>query len=662
MVGDPLPGNITSVSVNLNFSKAELLPGSRYHLYVALYYQIPSSTSGGITYSWLDTQSRAENIGGVDSLVGKVETYDLGDSFGWDNVSVIIDPLQSGTISADVQNQCTKDLLAWGLNPSTPCVLKGIEIGTEGFQINNVDVDWFNYTFVQTVTPSSNITNITINHNSTNTTTNQTNSTNQTSNSSFIGTFNSSWFTNNCGGAGTGTEQIVNGVLQTRESTPAGNSNNYGYCSTLRGSFPWGTVVGDPLPGNITSVSVNLNFSKAELLPGSRYHLYVALYYQIPSSTSGGITYSWLDTQSRAENIGGVDSLVGKVETYDLGDSFGWDNVSVIIDPLQSGTISADVQNQCTKDLLAWGLNPSTPCVLKGIEIGTEGFQINNVDVDWFNVSLVNSPPLINNTINVTNTTGPDNVVVILMENQGINDILGVAPFLTTFANTNALATQYTAVDHPSEPNYMALIGGDTFISGDQNCCWQISAQNLVDRLESAGKTWSAYAEDSSGNGSNFRPPRGADHFSFLEFNDINTPSRTVNFHDAGTNDQNLINELNTSSASNFIWLTPNDCNNMHDCSVLNGDLYLSMLVPKILTSQTFLTKKSALFIVFDEGNSQFPSDYVYAVWAGNAVKPVQSSQQYSHYSFLATLEKIWGMQPLTSNDASANPMLEFFK
>src|SRR5439155_11931135 len=137
--------------------------------------------------------------------------------------------------------------------------------------------------------------------------------------------------TDNCGGAGTGTEQIVNGVLQTRESTPVGDINNYGFCSALRGSFPWGAVVGDPLPDNISKVSVNLNFSKAELLPGSRYHLYVALYYQIPYSASGGVTYRGMDPQRRAENAGEVDSLVGKVETYDLGDSFGWDNVSVII-------------------------------------------------------------------------------------------------------------------------------------------------------------------------------------------------------------------------------------------------------------------------------------------------------------------------------------------
>src|SRR2546425_9584267 len=54
--------------------------------------------------------------------------------------------------------------------------------------------------------------------------------------SSLTGTFDSTWFINNCPG---GTETITNGVLQTRQSTPGGGSNSYGYCTAQRGTFPW---------------------------------------------------------------------------------------------------------------------------------------------------------------------------------------------------------------------------------------------------------------------------------------------------------------------------------------------------------------------------------------------------------------------------------------
>jgi PKD repeat protein len=250
------------------------------------------------------------------------------------------------------------------------------------------------------------------------------------------------------------------------------------------------------------------------------------------------------------------------------------------------------------------------------------------------------------------------------MENHALSDIVGSATYMTTLANTYGLATQYTAVSHPSEPNYLALVGGDTFgIIGDGVCCWTINSSNIVDRIESAGLTWQAWAEDASGSGTcSFRPPRSADHFGFLEFSDINSVSRCANFHSTqSSSDSEFVNALNTN-ASNFMWLTPNDCNNMHDCSVITGDTYLARLVPKILTSNLFMTQKAALFVVFDEGSNSFPNDYVYSLWAGSPVKSAhQSSSQYSHYSFLRTIEANWNLPSLTSNDANAPAMTEFF-
>jgi len=112
------------------------------------------------------------------------------------------------------------------------------------------------------------------------------------------------------------------------------------------------------------------------------------------------------------------------------------------------------------------------------------------------------------------------------------------------------------------------------------------------------------------------------------------------------------------------MWLTPNLCNDMHDCSVSTGDTYLSQLVPMILGSNLFAHQKAALFIVFDEGNGdhQYPNDQVYALWAGSVAKTsFSSSNQYNHYSFLKTIETNWHLPALTSNDQNATPMLEFF-
>ena len=268
-----------------------------------------------------------------------------------------------------------------------------------------------------------------------------------------------------------------------------------------------------------------------------------------------------------------------------------------------------------------------------------------------------------------------DHIVTILMENQGLCDVYvgcgGSATYMSQFADQNALVMTWGTTSHPSEGNYISLIGGDNFgHTNDGYCCWGINAPNIVDRMESAGLTWHAFAEDASGSGTcSFNPPRGADHFAFLTFADMNTPARCANFLTAtSSSDTEFLNSLNSASPANFIWLTPNDCNNMHDCGIAAGDSYLSTLVPQILSSKEFTTTKATLLIVFDEGytgcsNTGGTGECVYASFSGPvAKKGLQLSPPgASHYSYLSTIEAAWGLTSLTSKDAGATNMLGAF-
>src|SRR6266487_4080591 len=272
-------------------------------------------------------------------------------------------------------------------------------------------------------------------------------------------------------------------------------------------------------------------------------------------------------------------------------------------------------------------------------------------------------------------------IVTILMENKGLCDVTPSvvsgcssssipAPYLATLAQTYGFSTHYTAVDHPSEPNYVALFGGSTFgYTSDGYCCFQLSAPNLVDRLEAAGLTWKAFAEDASGSGTcSFTPPRAGDHYPFIDFSDMKTSARCGNMLTTTSPlDPEFLAAINSATLPNYVWLTPNDSDNMHSSSITIGDSYLAALVPLILSSRMFTTQKAALFIVFDEGNDFCPtgnskSDCVVAEWAGPAVKKAYSSTtSYNHYSYLSTLEANWNLASLTANDASAPPMTEFF-
>ena len=69
-------------------------------------------------------------------------------------------------------------------------------------------------------------------------------------------------------------------------------------------------------------------------------------------------------------------------------------------------------------------------------------------------------------------------------------------PYFNKLARYYTLLTQYYAITHPSLPNYLAIIGGDTFgITFDCTSC-NVNNQSLPDLIETGGRTWKMYQED----------------------------------------------------------------------------------------------------------------------------------------------------------------------
>ena len=270
-----------------------------------------------------------------------------------------------------------------------------------------------------------------------------------------------------------------------------------------------------------------------------------------------------------------------------------------------------------------------------------------------------------------------DFVVSILMENHGICDILtycgGSAPFETQLANASGLATNYSPGPcGKSLLDYLCLTGASTFgctenPNPNSDACTRLAWQspNIVDRLVDAGLTWKAYMENMT---SDCGSPAGTGyvirHNPFAYYGDIATnATRCARVVPAGIDDSALLDDLGSaSSASNYMWLTPNLCNDMDACPVATGDAYLSTLVPKILGSTVFTTERAALFITFDEAASGRGTPAIYTVWSGPAAKVgYTSSVPYNHFSPLSTVEANWNLPPLNANDSAARNMSEFF-
>ena len=257
-----------------------------------------------------------------------------------------------------------------------------------------------------------------------------------------------------------------------------------------------------------------------------------------------------------------------------------------------------------------------------------------------------------------------DHVFVIVDENKSYSQIVGSpdAPYINGLIKRYALATSYSALFHPSLPNYIALTSGSNQgITDDRGAAGnEVAATNIADRLEAAGKTWKEYAESIPSPG--YAQDSGeyaVRHDPFMYYKDIagNTQrarSHVVPFTELATD------LLSADTTPNFAFITPNLINDMHDGPVSAGDTWLAREVPLILQSKAFTTTRSVLIVTWDEGT--LFDNHIATIFVGSSVKAgYRSDTRYDHYALLRTIEAAWGLAPLTSNDAGVPVMSEFF-
>jgi hypothetical protein len=219
-----------------------------------------------------------------------------------------------------------------------------------------------------------------------------------------------------------------------------------------------------------------------------------------------------------------------------------------------------------------------------------------------------------------------DHVFVIMMENTSYSDLLSPSNPNTTFiqslANTYGLETNYFGVTHVSMPNYLAATSGSNWNSNSDDVAQapKLDHENLVDQFESAGVSWKAYMEDLPAPGDTITQTPDAlyvrKHDPFLLYPDVYTnPARA----DKVVPLSQLSTDLSTNDVPQFVWITPNDCNNMHGGAPTcpfpdsptdqfqaalyqDGDTFLRTWVNAIMNSKAW-TGNSAIFVTWDEGS-----------------------------------------------------------
>ena len=245
-------------------------------------------------------------------------------------------------------------------------------------------------------------------------------------------------------------------------------------------------------------------------------------------------------------------------------------------------------------------------------------------------------------------------VVVVVFENANYQDAVS-QPFFAQVAKQGSLFTQFIAEAHPSQANYIAMIGGDTLgVLGDNSV--NLNAQHLGNLLEKRGLDWKAYAEDlpsacflGASNGKYARK-----HVPFYSFTNVqNNPAECAKVVNA-----NLFQkDWDSDSLPAVSFYIPNLDHDGHDTGAAFASNWFATAFGSDLANSKKL--KDTLFVVtFDESKSFLGPNLIYTAFIGANVMPgTVVSTMTTHYSVLKMIETGFGLGNLGKKDASALPI-----
>lgn len=279
----------------------------------------------------------------------------------------------------------------------------------------------------------------------------------------------------------------------------------------------------------------------------------------------------------------------------------------------------------------------------------------------WIFMSLIQNEAL--GTFSDTYSPRLDHIVIIVEENRSMSSLIGNrnAPYINELATEGAIATNYHAI---SKNPYIAMTSGA--LTNIPNSCIPLKSEcqahvaNITDEIESSGRSWKMYAESmpapctfKDGKKYTIR------HNPFMFYRSIS--SDKIQCFGNIVPYSELLTDLNNHTLPDYVFISPNLCNDMHNCGISIGDRWLSQNIPIILNSTDFTMQHSLLVITWDEGSKV--DDRVLTIFLGPAARHgYRSKGSYNHYSLLHTVEYAWKLKPMTKNDKNANLMIDMLK
>ncbi|MER5378824.1 alkaline phosphatase family protein [Streptomyces sp. NPDC002688] len=232
----------------------------------------------------------------------------------------------------------------------------------------------------------------------------------------------------------------------------------------------------------------------------------------------------------------------------------------------------------------------------------------------------------------------PDHIVVVIEENQSYDGVIGSAdaPYLNQLARQGASLTQFYALTHPSQPNYLALFSGSFLGVSDDSCPHALTSRNLGSQLRQADLTFVGYAQTMprvgfTGCASGAYVRR---HNPWVNFNNL-----PASVNRPWTEFPRDFRDLPTVA-----FVVPDLEHDMHDGSVRQADTWLRNSLGDY--ADWAMTHNSLLVVTWDEDDRQGPNR-VPTILVGEHVRPGDHAQPNNQYGLLRMLLDAYDLNPL---------------
>jgi phosphatidylinositol-3-phosphatase len=248
-------------------------------------------------------------------------------------------------------------------------------------------------------------------------------------------------------------------------------------------------------------------------------------------------------------------------------------------------------------------------------------------------------------------------VLVVIEENHSYAQMREGMPYLAGLSDTYGYATHWTALRHPSEPNYLAIVGGSTFgVTDDGPPQAQQrkigAADSVFDLALDAGRTAATYAQSMPANCHDSDYPAGAPRYVVRHNPWAYFPAGRTACLKLDQPLAAFAEDARANALPDIGFLIPDLGHDAHDGTLSAADDWLRSTLRPALQSSDFTTGRLVIIVTADEDDKHSGNRVLTSVLTP-ALSHKVTDAPLTHYSLTRYLCQVLGV-PLLGNAVNA--------